>query len=165
LKSARHELETEMLDKATTTTERDRWFLGTLLRIVADASDTGGALTVMEQRAPRGFSPPLHVHHREDTALLVLDGRLTVRVGDTDCELDAGGFRWLPREVPHSFRVDSDEAHFLELATPSGIEGFHIDASDPAAVLDVPAPAEPDIARLLTAIAPFGADIIGPPMS
>ena len=43
---------------AMDTTERNRWFLGTLLRILADSSDTGGQLAVMEQRARRGFSPP-----------------------------------------------------------------------------------------------------------
>ena len=154
-----------MLATSSPTRDRDRWFLGTLLRVIADGSDTGGALTVMEQRARRSFSPPLHVHHHEDTALLVLDGQITVRVGDVDRCLAAGGFIWLPREVPHSFRVDTDEAHFLELATPSGIEGFHIDASDPAESVEIPPPGEPDVARLLRAIGPYGADIIGPPMS
>ena len=39
----------------------DRWFLGTRMRIVSDAAATGGQLTVMEQWAPRGFSPPLQL--------------------------------------------------------------------------------------------------------
>lgn len=154
-----------MLDTTTAPGPRDRWFVGTLLRIIADASDTGGALTVMEQRARRGFSPPLHVHHREDTALLVLDGALTVRVGGVDTGLVGGGFAWLPRDVPHTFQVESDEAHFLELVTPSGIEGFHVDASDPAGSVRIPDPGEPDVGRLMSAIGPYGADIIGPPMN
>lgn len=153
-----------MLDSTTGALPRDRWFAGTLLRIVADASHTGGALSVMEQRAAAGFSPPLHVHHREDTALLVLDGTLTVRVGDAERVLAPGGFCWLPRDVAHTFRVDSDEAHFLEFATPSGIEGFHLDASDPADAVALPPPSAPDVGRLVSAIAPYGADIIGPPM-
>jgi quercetin dioxygenase-like cupin family protein len=154
-----------MLASTISRVDRDRWFAGTLLRIVADRFDTDGALTVMEQRASRGFSPPLHVHHREDTALLILEGDVTVVTGGVETALAAGGFVWLPREVPHSFRVDSSEAHFLEFATPGGVEGFHIDASEPAPVADLPPASPPDVERLLAAVGPYGIDIIGPPMS
>lgn len=109
-------------------TERDRWFLGTLVQILADGSDTGGQLAVFEQQARRGFSPPRHVHHREDTALLVLEGAITVVVGDERVEVEAGGFVWLPRDVPHTFRVGSDTVRQPELVTPAGFEQFHIDA-------------------------------------
>jgi quercetin dioxygenase-like cupin family protein len=145
-------------------TDRDRWFLGTLLRVVAGHSDTGGQLAVMEQRARRGFSPPRHVHHREDTALLVLDGAITAIVGDERVELGSGGFVWLPRDVPHTFRVDSDTVHQIELATPAGIEGFHVAVSDPAPARELPPPGEPDIPRVLAAIGGYGAEIVGPPL-
>jgi quercetin dioxygenase-like cupin family protein len=145
-------------------TDRDRWFLGTLLQVVAGHSDTGGQLAVMEQRARRGFSPPRHVHHREDTALLVLDGAITAIVGDERVELGSGGFVWLPRDVPHTFRVDSDTVRQIELATPAGIEGFHVAASDPAPARELPPPGEPDITRVLAAIGGYGAEIVGPPL-
>ncbi len=145
-------------------TDRDRWFLGTLLRILADGSDTGGRLAVFEQQAARGFSPPRHVHHREDTALLVLEGAITVLVGDQRVEVDAGGFVWLPRDVPHTFRVDSDRVRQLELVTPAGFERFHLDTSEPAARLELPPPAEPDITRLPEAMAAYDAEIVGPPL-
>jgi quercetin dioxygenase-like cupin family protein len=153
-----------MLAPTITQPERDRWFAGTLLRIIAGHADTGGALTVMEQHARQGFSPPLHVHHREDTAILVLDGKLTVLSNDTESLLRAGDFVWLPRDAPHSFRVDSDDAHFLEFATPGGVEGFHVDASEPAAAPGLPDDPTPDIARMLGAVGAYGVDIIGPPM-
>lgn len=148
----------------TLTTDRDRWFLGTLVRMVADSASTGGQLGVFEQHAARGFSPPLHVHHREDSALLVLEGVITVVVGDLRSQLGAGGFVWLPRDVPHTFRVDSDMVRQLELLTPAGFEQFHIDTSEPAATLEVPAPTEPDITRLVAAIGAYDAEIIGPPL-
>lgn len=143
---------------------RDRWFLGTLLRVLADGETTGGQLGVMEQRARRGFSPPRHVHHREDTALLVLDGAITAVVGDERVEVGSGGFVWLPRDVPHTFRVDSDTVHLLELVTPAGFEQFHLDTSDPAAAPEIPPPAEPDIPRVLGAVGRYGAEIVGPPL-
>ena len=145
-------------------TERDRWFLGTLLQIVAAGAETGGQLAAFEQQARRGFSPPRHVHHREDTALLVLEGAITVVVGDERTELGAGGFVWLPRDVPHTFRVDSDTVRQLELLTPAGFEQFHVDASEPAARLELPHPSAPDIPRLLEAIGPYDAEIVGPPL-
>jgi len=46
------------------------------------AAETGGALALWESLLPRGFSPPLHVHSREDEAFYVLDGELTFRLGD-----------------------------------------------------------------------------------
>jgi mannose-6-phosphate isomerase-like protein (cupin superfamily) len=145
-------------------TERDRWFLGTLLQVLAGGDDTGGQLAVMEQRARRGFSPPRHVHHREDTALLVLDGSITAVVGDDRVEVGPGGFVWLPRDVPHTFRVDSDTVRQLELATPAGFERFHVETSDPAPALEIPPPAEPDIPRVLGAVGRYGAEIVGPPL-
>jgi mannose-6-phosphate isomerase-like protein (cupin superfamily) len=146
------------------TSARNRWFLGTLLRIVADGDDTAGQLAVVEQRARRGFSPPLHVHHREDTALVVLDGALSVVVGEDRREIGSGGFVWLPRDVPHTFRVDSDAVHQLELITPAGFEQFHLDTSEPALSLELPPSATPDVPRLLAAIGPYDAEIVGPPL-
>jgi quercetin dioxygenase-like cupin family protein len=142
-----------------------RWFVGTLVRIVAGAAETGGSMMVMEQRARRGFSPPRHVHRNEDTALWVRSGRLTVEIGDRTEVVTDGGFVWLPRDVPHTFRVDSDEVDLVELATPGGIEGFHVDASDPAADAGLPPDDAPDVARLVAATAPYAVEIIGPPMS
>lgn len=153
-----------MLSTTTNGDTNDRWFLGTQLRILADAGTTDGSLTVMEQRAPLGFSPPLHVHDREDTALLVLAGQLTVRIGEEERSVGAGGFAWLPRHVPHTFRVDSTEVHLLEIATPSGVEGFHREAGEPARGDVLPPPTEPDIAGLAAAFARHGGEILGPPM-
>ena len=142
----------------------DRWFLGTRLRVVSGAAATDGQLAILEQWAPKGFSPPLHVHHREDTALHVLDGELTVLVGEITRSVGPGEATWLPRDVPHTFRVDSGSAHFLEYATPGGIEGFHIDASEPADAPGLPEPAEPDIPLLVAAFARHGGEILGPPL-
>lgn len=153
------------MDMKAPVAERDRWFAGTLLSIVARSADTDGTLAVMEQRARHGFSPPRHVHTREDTALFVIEGELTVEIGGRQSALAGGGFVWLPRDVPHTFRVDSDEARFLELVTPAGFEQYHVDTSDSAAELRVPPPTEADIGRLVRGIEPYGAEIVGPPLA
>lgn len=150
---------------ASPTYDRDRWFLGTHLRVVADASDTDGQLAVMEQWAPKHFSPPLHAHGREDTAVLVLEGRLTVKVGDESSQVGPGELAWLPRGIPHTFRVDSDEVRLLELVAPAGFEGFHVEVSEPADRPGLPPPTEPDTGRLVTAIGAYGGEILGPPLA
>lgn len=145
-------------------TARDRWFVGSLLRILADADTTGGSLAVFEQRTRRGFSPPRHVHHGEDTALYVVDGTIAVVVGDERRTVTTGELVWLPRDVPHTFRVDSEEATLLELITPAGFEQFHVDTSDPAPSPNLPPETPPDVARLAAAIAPYDAELLGPPL-
>jgi quercetin dioxygenase-like cupin family protein len=145
--------------------ERLRWFVGSLNRVVLTAAETDGAFGLMEQWAPAGFSPPCHVHHREDSAIVVLEGELVVRRGDDEFVARPGQAAFLPRDVPHTFLVTSEGAHFYELVTPGGIERFHLDASDPAPAAVLPPAGPPDIPRLLAAIEPYGAEIVGPPMA
>lgn len=156
-------------DDTTTTSGLDParhiWFAGTYMRLVATAADTGGQLAVMEQRARRGFSPPRHVHHAEDTAMLVLEGRITAEVGGEPRPVGPGELVWLPRNVPHTFRVDSDETRLLELATPGGIEQFHVDAGVAAASATIPPPSEPDVARMVSAAEGYDTEIVGPPLT
>ncbi len=142
----------------------DLWFAGSLMRVLADHESTDGQMAVIEQHAARGFSPPLHVHHREDQMLYVLDGTITALVGDTERVAGTGAVVWLPRDTSHTFRVDSDTARLLEVTTPAGFEQFHVDAGDIAQSVRIPDPAPPDVDRMLNAIGRYGAEIIGPPM-
>src|SRR5690349_18163752 len=67
-----------------------------------------GRVSAAEFLMPPGFGPPLHIHHQEDEILQILDGSVRVVCGDTDDVLAAGGFAYLPRDVPHTFRVLGD---------------------------------------------------------
>jgi mannose-6-phosphate isomerase-like protein (cupin superfamily) len=144
--------------------DRLRWFVGSLNRVVTTAAETNGTFGLMEQWASSGFSPPRHVHRREDSALVVLEGALVVQRGDEEVAASAGQSVFLPRDVPHTFLVTSEDAHLYELVTPGGFEGFHIDASDPAPAATLPPAGPPDIPRLVAALVPYGAEIVGPPM-
>ena len=48
---------------------------------------------------------------------------MTVWVGDQRAQLLPGGIGFLPREVPHAFRFDT-ESRALILSTPAGQENF-----------------------------------------
>jgi len=145
---------------------RDIWWLGGLLQLRATGQDTGGAYALVEERLRGGFAAPWHVHTREEEAFFVLEGRMTIWVGDERHTLDPGGFLNLPRDVPHAFRIDSpDGAHVIMVASPAGLEDFFRAAGDPAPAAELPPAPEgpPDLARVLEASPRFGLEVLGPP--
>jgi quercetin dioxygenase-like cupin family protein len=93
------------------------WWQGALMTLKAHRGSTGGALGLVEARFPAGFGPPLHVHHREDEALYVLDGQLRCRRGDTEFTAGPGELIFGPRELPHTFKAGPGGARALVLMT------------------------------------------------
>ena len=132
----------------------DVWFANSLMRVLADAEVTGGQLALIEQRAPRGFSPPTHVHSREDQLLVVIEGAITARLGDDDSVVGEGESVWLPRGIAHTFRVDSDEARIIEVTTPGGFEQFHVELGTPATEVRIPDPAPVDVGAMAAGSVP-----------
>jgi mannose-6-phosphate isomerase-like protein (cupin superfamily) len=55
---------------------------GAELAVILDAAITGGQLTVIDTHSRRGDASPVHVHHHDDEAFLLLDGQMTVWVGE-----------------------------------------------------------------------------------
>ena len=52
---------------------------------------------------PPQYQAPLHIHHQDDEAWYVLEGRLAVRIGDDQHEVPAGGAIIGPHGMPHTF--------------------------------------------------------------
>lgn len=128
------------------------WFLGTLMTVKANAEQTQGAYTLIEQRVPPAFAAPPHVHDDEDEAFYVLDGDLRVQCGAHTWEVHSGEFVYLPRNVAHAFTVTSGSgAKLLQLTTPAGFEHFAREAGDIATARTLPEPAAPDIPKLMAA--------------
>ncbi len=92
---------------------------GAELAIILDAAITGGQLTVIESHSRRGDASPVHVHGRDDEAFLLLDGEMTVWVGEERHRLSPGGIAFLPRGIPHAVRCDI-ASRALVLTTPAG---------------------------------------------
>jgi quercetin dioxygenase-like cupin family protein len=61
-----------------------------------------------------------HVHTYEDETVYVLDGHITVHLGDKVYELETGDFLFQPRHVPHEW-VSEEVATYLNIATPGGV--------------------------------------------
>src|SRR5215218_1320305 len=79
---------------------QQRWFFGMLAEVKASAADTGGRYTLLEMTAPAGLQTPLHVHYREDEGFYVLDGTVTIQVGDETVELGRGQHAFGPARHP-----------------------------------------------------------------
>ncbi len=92
-----------------------RWWFGALAVIKASSADTGGLMTIVEVTEPPGAEAPLHVHHREDEAFWILEGDVTLEVGDATIHASAGDFAFGPRDIPHRYTVGavrlSDAVH------------------------------------------------------
>ena len=119
---------------------QQRWFFGMLAEVKASAADTAGQYTLVEITAPPGLESPLHVHYEEDEGFYVLEGSVTIVVGDETVELAAGQHAFGPRDVPHKFAVGPDGARMIWVLTPGGFENFIEDASVPAESPTVPPP-------------------------
>lgn len=88
----------------------------------AGSASTGGAFTLIESRTDGGA--PLHVHTREDEYFYVLDGVISVQIGEKTFEAGARSFVFLPRNIPHAWDVVGDEATLLLMTIPAGLETF-----------------------------------------
>jgi mannose-6-phosphate isomerase-like protein (cupin superfamily) len=142
------------------------WFLRNRITVKATADSTGGAFGLVESLIAPGFSPPLHVHHREDESFYVLEGELTMQCGEERFRAAAGAFVFLPRDVPHTFVVEGDRpARMLTFLTPGGGEGVFIDGGRQPESDGLPPATPPDVNALKTVSARYGAEIVGPPIS
>jgi len=141
------------------------WFLHGRMTVKATAEGTNGAFGLTEVVIPPGFSPPMHVHHREEESFYVLEGELTMWVDGQTIAAPKGSFVYGPRDVPHTFIVSSEEARFVIIAAPAGFDDFVRTIGEPAQQLVIPPPATepPDIAALSAIAARHGIEILGPP--
>ncbi len=122
------------------------WFLGCLALIKGVGSRTGGALATVEFLHPPGFATPLHVHRTADEAFYVLEGEITVHVGERTLKGTPGAFLWAPRDIPHTYTVDSRPyARVLFFFSPAGFEGLIRATSTPAQSLTPPPASEVSI--------------------
>jgi quercetin dioxygenase-like cupin family protein len=110
------------------------WFNGGLGLLKATGDQTEGRFAAIEFLVPKGFASPLHIHRKEDEFFVVLSGEVRVRHGDDVMEAVAGSLIYGPRNIPHAFRVDSEEARLLLFFGPSGVEGFFREGGKPAPV-------------------------------
>lgn len=140
-----------------------RWWFGALAEIKVTKEDTGGQLSIVEITEPPGAEAPLHVHRREDEGFWILEGSVTLEVGDQTIEAGPGDFAWGPRDIPHRYTAGPDGCRMLFILTPGGFERLVRDISEPAGARRLPPASdeEPDMERVAAAAAANGCELLG----
>jgi 3-hydroxybutyryl-CoA dehydrogenase len=139
------------------------WGLGGLWIIRVSASATAGTFSLIEVQMLRGCATPLHRHELDDETFIVLDGSLALLVSGQRVDAGPGDIVHLPGGEVHAWRVESDEARFLIIATPQH-EAFYRDASVPApALTQPPNPGVLDLDVIRAAAARHGVELLAPP--
>jgi hypothetical protein len=131
---------------------------------------TEGRLLQVRSTDWRGAAPPLHIHHDADETWYVIDGQLTVFVGDERIEAGPGDFVFGPMGVPHAFLVTSERAESLITFSPAGtqgpsgygVDGFFREAAVPVVPGQAPPePTQPDPEELARRMARYGIEMVG----
>jgi quercetin dioxygenase-like cupin family protein len=145
--------------------DRSVWYSGSLMTFLATGEETQGQFALIEAVARRGNVPPPHIHHREDEIFYVLEGEIVVSVGDRTIKGTAGTMVFLPRDLPHSFTIESEQSRMLILLAPAGLEEWFKEFSVPAPAMTLPPPDEPpygEVQRMLEAAPRYGIEFVLP---
>ena len=98
---------------------------GVRFNYIVRAADTNGLLAIVETEIPPRTLVKPHVHAREDEYSVILAGRLGVRLGDDEQEVEAGTYLLKPRGTPHAiWNAGSEPARLAEILVPGGFEGY-----------------------------------------
>ena len=102
--------------------------------IKAAGEHTGGSFFLAESTLAPGFAgPPPHRHRELHDMFYVLDGTLTLRLGDRTIEAGPGSFACVPPGVVHTFSNDGDgPVRLLNFNTPAGWENYMRDLAEAA---------------------------------
>jgi len=95
--------------------------IGDSQTIKLDGPMTNGLFAMIEQNTQEGAGVPLHVHTREDESFYVCQGEVTFQVGEIEILAPTGTTVYLPRGVPHGFRVNKPTRALL-CVYPAGAE-------------------------------------------
>jgi quercetin dioxygenase-like cupin family protein len=142
------------------------WFGSNLFEFLVPSDATGGRISVFRCSAPRGFGPPRHNHTREDEVFHVLDGDVAIELDGRRHAAGPGTTVWMPRGVPHGFRIESAMATLLGIITPGDYEHLFRRLGTPAAARTLPPDDAPplDVKALVAEMAARGTEVVGPPL-
>ena len=129
-------------------------------RILTTAADTDGRHDLVDATMPAGGATPLHVHHRFDERLWVLEGEVEVHAGTDVRTLHPGDFYAIPRDTPHMLRSPRG-SRALNISSPAAFAELLVRVGAPATA----AGGEPELDPELFArvAAELGDEILGPP--
>lgn len=135
---------------------------GSRLSLKVGADGTNGTFFMSETTLAPGFvGPPLHIHREMHDMFYVLEGTLTVQVGEERSGAGPGSFLCVEPETPHTFaNLSGAPVRFLNFSTPGGFEAYMRELA--AAFADGDGPPAPEaIGRIASA---YDVEVVGPPL-
>ena len=106
----------------------------------ANGRDNSGRFDLLVADLAYLAGPPLHIHEVQEDSFFVLEGVLSVQLGDEVVELGRGDFATAPPGVPHTAtNTDADQrsCRVLNLLTPGiGFDSYLAQLAEVAAMGD-----------------------------
>jgi quercetin dioxygenase-like cupin family protein len=136
--------------------------VGDVYRFLATGEDTDGKYAMWEAIVPPGGGPPPHVHSREQEGFYILEGEITILVGDKRLVAGPGMFANMPVGSLHSFKNETDRpARMLISVAPAGLEKMFCEVGVPLAEGATTAlpPTKEEIEKLLAVAPSYGIEI------
>lgn len=127
------------------------------------AEQTAGRLSQVHMVERRGAAPPVHMHHDADETLYVIDGEVSVFLGDERIEAGAGSYVFVPKRAVHTWLVRSRQASMLLTLAPAGLEGFFAEVGLPASPGEPSKPIDVDLQEMNRRAEAYGVEFLGPP--
>lgn len=132
-------------------------WIGTTYSITVTKTDSAGTVGVFEAVVPAGEGPPLHVHYNEDEVIHVVEGEYEFWLDGKTMRRGPGHSMFLPRGVPHTFRVASaTPGRSVGIVTPGGFENFFVEMATRS--LRIPT----DLPEIASIGSNYGLEFLGP---
>ena len=131
-------------------------------RFLATGEETNGKYAVWEVIVPPGTGPPPHVHSQEEEGFYVLEGEVTLWVGDERIAATPGTFANTPVGTLHSFKNESHgPAKLLVSVAPAGLEQmfFELGVPVPEGATTAPPPTGEEVEKLLEIAPRYGIEV------
>jgi len=140
------------------------WWKTGRMTVKASGAETGQAFAQIEVDGPRGDATPRHLHHNDDETFYVVEGEVTVFVGDERVDLHPGDYCFAPRGIPHAHIIRSERARYLTTLSPAGLEQLFVELGAPVTDDQPPTDAVmPPMDEVVRIFGSYGVDILGPP--
>lgn len=96
------------------------------------AEDTSGALCLLVDHPPVGWSLPAHRHRNEAETIHILEGDFEIEVAGIRSHLAAGDTIHIPQGTIHSSaNIGAQQGRRVVVFSPAGIERFFLEAGAP----------------------------------
>jgi quercetin dioxygenase-like cupin family protein len=139
-----------------------RWLGETSTYFLAGGDETRDAFALVDERARRGESVPLHLHKDDMESFYVLEGELTFFLDhEAGVRAKAGAFVHIPGGTVHGFRVESETARYLILTTPQHGR-FYRAITMPSRPGGLPPVGSVEGETIRRAVRDFGIEFVGP---